>query len=150
MQRLAVASILLASCGAPPQSTSTPSRAALVFAVETTTRGHALVITNQTGSVQRFRRDIVVERQGPAGWEHVETTSLYLRDRCDEEGGGIYEPPACVDVAPGTFRAVPWNDMFGDAQCACEECAPAGAGTYHFVLSPCEGDAHHETEAFTL
>jgi hypothetical protein len=146
MQRLAVISILaLASCGTPPQPTSATSQAALVFDVESGPAGHSLVIQNQTGSPMGFQRDITVERQTATGWERIETVGLYLRASCDSP-----EPSACVDLAPGTFRAAPWTGMFGDAQCACEECAPSGPGTYRFAFTPCDGSTRHETATFTI
>jgi hypothetical protein len=63
----------------------------------------------------------------------------------------LYEPPACVEIATGaTFRASTWNDMIGDSQCACEECGPAGAGRYRFVVTACEGTDRLQTEPFDV
>ncbi len=109
--------------------------------------GHVLSITNQSGGVRSFHREIAVERRAADGtWSEIDASWLLLRTSCD-----VNDPPACVEVANGTtFRAAPWTDMVGDAQCACEECAPAGAGTYRFVFRRCDGETRHESQPFEV
>ena len=114
-------------------------------------QGHALVIENGTSSPIGARREIRVERSASGAWQDIGVGLLYLRERCESAGGGLVEPSACVAIAPGaTFRAAAWTHMTGDAQCACEECGPAGAGSYRFVVTACEGGASFETAAFEV
>lgn len=145
--------VLVAACGAPsapPAASSAPGIVSL-RAEPGSGGGHALVVDNGASTALRVHRDIVVERETASGWEHVEASMLYLRERCDSAGGGLVEPPDCVEIPAGTtFRASPWTDMIGDAQCACEECAPVGAGHYRFALTPCENGARLETAPFTI
>lgn len=59
--------------------------------------------------------------------------------------------PRCVTLAPGAEIFPPdWLGTTGDAQCACEECAPAPAGRYRFVARSCDGAKTYTGEAFTL
>jgi len=112
----------------------------------------AVVVDNQTDKTISLRREITVEKQTAAGYQRVDASMLYLREQCDNPGGGgLYEPPACVDIGPGTsFRAQPWTGDIGDSQCACEECAPAGPGTYRFAVEACDHSARYQSATFDL
>lgn len=138
---------LAGGCGASSPAPTSGSQAELSWGVEAVPSGHALAITNPSGASRSFHREIVVERRAADGtWSEIAASGLLLRPSCE-----LNDPPACVEVASGTtFRAAPWTDMVGDAQCACEECAPAGAGTYRFVFRRCDGDTRLESEPFEV
>ena len=146
---LSIVSLLaaLVGCGASSPAPSAGSHAELVWSVDAVPGGHALSITNQSGSARSFHREIAVERRAADGtWSEIPASGLLLRTSCE-----LNDPPACVEVADGTtFRAAPWTDMIGDAQCACEECGPAGAGTYRFVFRRCDCDTRLESEPFDV
>lgn len=143
------------ACGASSDPTPAPHPATASGVVtvrsEPADRGHVLVVDNGTGTPLRLQRTIEVEREAGGAWEHVEASMLYLRERCDSAGGGLVEPPACVEIPAGTtFRAAAWTDMVGDAQCACEECGDASAGRYRMAVTPCDGGARLETAPFAI
>lgn len=149
---LLVAALLVAACGASsdpapaPRPSTGSGGGGVSLRAEAVTGGHALVIENGTASAIRLRREIEVERESGGTWSHVDASWLLLRETCD-----VNDPPACIEIAGGaTFRAAPWTDMTGDAQCACEECGPAGAGTYRFAVTPCEAGTRMETAAFAV
>ena len=59
--------------------------------------------------------------------------------------------PRCVTLAPGAEIFPPdWLGTTGDAQCACEGCAPAPAGRYRFVAKSCDGSKTYAGEPFAL
>lgn len=137
----------LAACGASSPAPGSASHAELSWSVDAVPGGHALAITNQSGGARSFHREIAVERRAADGtWSEIAASGLFLRESCEQN-----DPPACVEVANGTtFRAAPWTGMVGDAQCACEECGPAGAGTYRFVFRRCDGDTRLESASFDV
>jgi hypothetical protein len=147
--RFATLAVLLAACskGSSPPSTPPKNDAPPTPPVETgdvrvelTVEGRSLVITNYTGIPVRFQREILVQTKEEDVWVSVAASGLLLREQCTDPGGGLYEPPACVEIAAGaTFRAAPWLGMVGDAQCACEECGPAEPGGYKMGVTPCDG-----------
>jgi len=150
MNRVALL-VLLAACGksaAPPAPRNEGGDEPLVLRVEATGGGHALVIENPTSAAVRFQREIRVSTEAGA---RVDASNLYLREECDAPGGGLFEPPACVEIAAGaTFRAAPWTDDIGDAQCACEECGPVDPGGYKLGVTPCDGGESLWTEVFAV
>jgi hypothetical protein len=113
--------------------------------------GHIAVVDNGSDRGLSLRRDLTVERLDKGAWTRINAAGLYLRDHCDVPGDGLYEPPACVDIpAHTTFRAAPWTDHVGDAQCACDRCAPAGAGSYRFTVETCDHSAAYASDAFAV
>jgi hypothetical protein len=59
--------------------------------------------------------------------------------------------PRCVTLAPGAEIFPPdWLGTTGDAQCACEACAPAPAGRYRFVARSCDGAKTYAGEPFAI
>ncbi|HJL14484.1 MAG TPA: hypothetical protein RMH99_02440 [Sandaracinaceae bacterium LLY-WYZ-13_1] len=97
------------------------------------------------GDRTNLRGRFGLERQVDDEWTPVPDVALDLRYSCEDE------PPECVTLAPGAvFIPPPWQGMVGDAQCECEECGPAPAGTYRFVIHSCN-EAHRVTgEPFEL
>jgi hypothetical protein len=107
--------------------------------------GHALVIENHTRTPLSLKRAITVTHGG----QRVAAESLFIRTNCSNPNGSIYEPPACVDLAPGeSIRVAPWTDMIGDSQCACEECGPVARGDYELSIESCDGARHWTTAPF--
>jgi hypothetical protein len=113
--------------------------------------GHRVIVTNHGKEPVRLRRDIAVTRDEAGAWVVVDTSGLYLREHCDAPGGGLYEPPACVELAAGaTLRAEPWTDNTGDAQCACEECGPVPAGKYRMTVTSCDDGTAYASDTFDV
>lgn len=139
--------------GTRPSATPSPVKPAGVVTItsEATGRNHALVLENGTGHALSLRREIIVEQQEGGIWSPIDAALLYLRESCANPDKSIYEPPACVDIAAGvTFRASPWTDSIGESQCYCEECGPAGAGTYRFVVETCDKSARYTSAGFAV
>ncbi len=96
------------------------------------------------GSV-RLRRALRVERATGDGFERVGAEGLTLRPDCATEA------PECVELAPGAeLRPPPWTGALGDAQCGCDECRPAPAGRYRFVVTTCDGAHDVASDPFAL
>lgn len=92
----------------------------------------AIRIENHGTDEAEIAGAVVLQRRSGEGFEDVEGVSLDLRFTCEDE------PPECVTLAPGAvYLPPPWLGTIGDAQCACEECGPAPAGTYRFVVQSC-------------
>jgi len=110
--------------------------------------GVAIVVQSRGAEPARVRSTVRVERRDGEGWATVATgDSLKLRARCEDD------PPACVELVPGAeLRTVPWNELMGDSQCACDECGPVEPGEYRFVLESCApaGHAPHELASPTF
>ena len=126
------------------------SAASVTLRVEGTS-GHALLVDNPSDAPVRLQRDILVEHHVGDAWERVEAGSRMLRETCDVVNGGLYEPPACVEIAAHSlFRAEPWTDEIGDSQGACEECGPVETGSYRMVVIGCDGGPRLETAPFDV
>lgn len=82
---------------------------------------------------------LTLEKQQGDDWQPA-SAGLSLRDSCEAP------VPDCVTLAPGAVYIPPaWTgllgaaDQPGDAQCGCEACTPAPAGTYRVVVKSCSG-----------
>lgn len=110
--------------------------------------GHSRQVTPRVanhGDQTQLASAFVVERRRDDGWTAVEDVDLSLRFSCDEVA------PDCVTLAPGAvFIPPPWLGMIGDAQCICEHCRRAEAGTYRFVVRSCGGGHAVAGEPFEL
>ena len=90
----------------------------------------------------RLRRALVLERLDGSSWHRVEDVgAVWLRDSCAPHGDAVFwanGADECVDFHT-PFRAPAWLGTIGDAQCVCEKCVPAPAGTYRWVAHECAG-----------
>lgn len=108
-------------------------------------RSVAVRIENRGTAAAELARGLSVQRRAEGvAWSEV-GASLDLRYSCEDEA------PECVTLAPGAaYLPPPWLGTLGDAQCACERCAAAEAGTYRFVVRSCNGAHVLEGEPFEL
>jgi hypothetical protein len=128
-----------AKAAAPPENGGGSDRGGLTLSSAAVPGGHAAIVTNGGSAAVRLRRELIVEHDDGGTWSAVDASGLYLRDHCDDAGGGLFEPPACVEIAAGaTLETEPWTDEIGDSQCACEECGPVPGGSYRFRVTPCD------------
>lgn len=101
--------------------------------------GATVRVQNHGAAVARLRGRVSVQRQNGDTWEEL-TGVFGLRPHCQAE------VPDCLDLAPGGELLPPaWLGTRGDAQCACNRCAPVD-GTVRFVVRSCapEGHTPHE------
>ncbi len=120
-----------------PLDPATPPSLRLVTAIEG--EGATVHVQNHGAAVARLQGRVSVQRQDGNSWEEL-TGVFGLRARCQDE------IPDCVDLAPGGELLPPaWLGSRGDAQCACNRCAPVD-GTVRFVVRSCapEGHTPHE------
>ncbi|WP_157068705.1 hypothetical protein [Sandaracinus amylolyticus] len=106
----------------------------------------AIVVENRGTELARVSPRLVLERASDDGrFTRVDPVELALRPSCEREA------PACVELAPGAALHPPaWLGTMGDAQCACDRCAPAEPGTYRFVATSCGGAHRLEGEPFEI
>jgi hypothetical protein len=98
-------------------------------------RNVALRVTNDdpAGRTATIHAAIDIEHEVGGRWERAPVSGVELRSDCHADVTG------CVSLAPHQSIVIaPWLAMVGDGQCACEECGPAPAGRYRFVLRSCE------------
>jgi len=117
-------------------------------AVDRYDRSVDLRVENRGTEEVELRARLAVEKQGGGGWEAA-PAGLSLRDSCAAEA------PACITLAPGAVYIPPaWTGKLGagqdDAQCACEGCERAPAGTYRVVVTSCSGAHRVEGEPIVL
>jgi hypothetical protein len=104
-----------------------------------------LRVANRGQEPAALRGEVLLEREGPDGFAPLDDVALDLRYACGEAA------PECVTLAPGaTYIPPPWLGRQGDAQCGCEGCAPAPAGTYRFVVQSCDGAHRVEGAPFDV
>ncbi len=113
-----------------------------------------IVVANGTKAPLEVRRNLRIEQERDEEWHVLEGVGpVWIRDDCDPIDGVLY--PAglaqqCLTLEAETVIEVqPWLGTVGDAQCACEECAPVPGGRYRVVLHDCHG-GRFESEPFTL
>lgn len=137
----------------PPPSTATAEPSApsepprCVVRGEPTLGGVAISVENHGAHDVSLRAAVIVEGRTAAGAfeAHTSESTLSLRPDCS------HDAERCVTLAPGgELRPPIWNGMFGDMQCECDRCAPAGPGTYRFVVESCDGQHRVEGEPFEL
>jgi hypothetical protein len=158
LKRIALGVVLVVGCNKskstaapPPKNDAPPVVTGGAIEVSLADDRRSLVVVNKTGAPVRLQRDILVQHKDVDVWVPIDTSNLVLREQCDAPGGGLYEPPACVEIAAGaTFQAAPWTGDTGDAQCACEECSPAPPGPYKMGVTPCESDETIWTAVFQI
>lgn len=104
----------------------------------------AIRVENRGAEVAELGNRVDLQRRAGDAWEDVSAV-IHLRYSCDDP------VPDCVTLAPGgTYLPPAWTGDIGDAQCACEECGPAEAGEYRFVVHSCNGAHAIESAAFTF
>lgn len=127
-----------------PRAPAGPPPVLAVRAERTRDRTFAPVVQNRGRELARISSRLVLEREGEDAFEAVPSVDLSLRWDCATAA------PECVELAPGAeLRPPAWLGTLGDAQCDCERCADAPAGTYRFVVTTCDGDHRIVGDAFT-
>ena len=136
---------------AGPASSRDPARDPApppVLAVRGTPDRHgrvAIAIENRGTTTASVASAITLEAQRGDAWEALEGTALTTRADCQ------HEPVHCQELAPGAALQPPaWLGTIGDAQCACERCGAAPAGTYRFVVRTCDGSHTLPGDPFEL
>jgi hypothetical protein len=104
-----------------------------------------LIVENRGAEAVELSTGLVLERQDGTAWTTVDgIQGLALRFDCTQP------VPECITLIPGAaLHPPPWTGDIGDAQCACERCVDAPAGSYRFILSTCTGGHRVESPAFT-
>jgi hypothetical protein len=116
----------------------------VIGVVDPHTRNVNVRVENHGTAPTNVGGNLLLQRRDGDAWEDV-SARVQLRFDCRTEA------PDCATLAPGAVWIPPdWTGMLGDAQCDCERCAPAPAGTYRFVARSCGGDQRAEGEAFVL
>ena len=116
---------------APAQPSSAPPNVVIRGEV---LDGQVGIVVENHGALVELGTSVAIERQEGGTWSAIETGGIALRGGCDSE------PSRCIGMTTGaTFYAAPWLGTVGDAQCTCNECAPAPSGTYRFALTTCDG-----------
>lgn len=113
-----------------------------------------ILVANGTKAPLEVRRNLRIEQLRDEEWFMLEGVgSIWIRDDCDPIEGVVYPTGMgveCMDLPAETVIEVePWLGMVGDAQCACEACAPVPDGRYRVVLLDCHG-GRTESEPFRL
>lgn len=113
--------------------------------VEPDDDGQKLIVENRGDAPVELATALVVERQADDSFATVEEIQgVALRYDCESE------VPECITLVPGAaLHPPPWTGDIGDAQCACEECGPAPAGTYRFVVTTCGGGHRVPSPSFS-
>lgn len=104
----------------------------------------AIHVENHGTEAIELRTAVALEREDGDDWDDV-SAALTLRDTCAAEAS------ECITLAPGAVYIPPaWTGQLGDAQCECERCAPAPAGTYRLIVTSCSGAHRVEGEPIVL
>jgi hypothetical protein len=109
-------------------------------------RAVRLRVANTSRQPVALGAEVVVEvLRGDAFVPVDEMGALTLRPSCETTA------PPCTTLVPGAELFPPdWLGTFGDAQCACEECWPAPAGTYRIAVTSCDGRRRYLSPPFVL
>lgn len=104
----------------------------------------AISVENHGTEAIELRTALALQKEDGDSWDDV-SASLALRDTC------AAETSECITLAPGAVYIPPaWTGQLGDAQCDCERCARAPAGTYRLVVTSCSGAHRVEGEPIVL
>ncbi len=118
--------------GAEASSSRAPT-VQVVAEVDSYAQRVSLRVENRGTATTELSGRVELERREGDQWQAVDVR-LHLRDGCN--GDSI----ECLTLAPGAvFIPPPWLGMLGDAQCTCEQCSSAPAGSYRFVVRSCSG-----------
>jgi hypothetical protein len=109
-------------------------------------RAVRLRVANTGGVAVELGAAVVVEVQRGGAFERAgDVGAITLRPSCDATA------PRCTTLVPGAELFPPdWLGTFGDAQCACEECFPAPAGTYRVAVLSCDGRRRYVSAPFAV
>lgn len=109
----------------------------------------AITLVNKGTQSLSLQKNIKVEglqsNQQSNQWVQVRTGYIWIMEKCYQT------PPECVTIKPSQTLTPPnWFGTIGDAQCACDKCAPVPSGLYRFVVTSCDGKEIKAGEAFAI
>lgn len=107
----------------------------------------AITVANGTEGEVELLRGLAIEQLDGDEWVELEAVGeVWIRPSCAPIDDVLFPEgmgDQCFRIAALTqIEVMPWLGTFGDAQCACEQCAQVPAGRYRVVASGCEGERY--------